>query len=151
LLGDIIASVYDIAAETAVFQPMLPLYNGALHDKPGADEADDEDLGLPQMIALELTDADLPDYIRACDVLINATSLGWQANETPFADPPVAASTLVYDMVYRPTRLLTDAQARGARTLDGLGMLVRQGALAFTKWTGTDAPLTVMRDTLERL
>ncbi len=43
------------------------------------------------------------------------------------------------------TPLLKEAEARGARTLDGLGMLVYQGAIAFKMWTGRDAPLAVMR------
>ena len=50
-------------------------------------------------------------------------------------------------MVYRPlqTRLLQAAAARGLKTIDGLGMLVHQGALAFERWTGSLAPVAVMR------
>jgi shikimate dehydrogenase len=55
----------------------------------------------------------------------------------------------VFDMVYRPTRLLRDAAARGARTLDGADMLVRQAGLAFERWTGQPAPLDVMRKAFE--
>ncbi|MEI6179648.1 MAG: shikimate dehydrogenase, partial [Chloroflexales bacterium] len=84
-----------------------------------------------------------------CTLLINATALGWREDETPLPDPPVGPQTLVYDMVYRPTRLLHEAAARGARTRDGLGMLVRQGALAFTRWTGCEAPLDVMLQALQ--
>ncbi len=46
------------------------------------------------------------------------------------------------------TPLLRAAAARGARTVDGLGMLVYQGAIAFTMWTGHDAPVDVMRRAL---
>jgi len=46
------------------------------------------------------------------------------------------------------TRFLIEATAKGAKTLDGLGMLVYQGAIAFTIWTGRDAPVDVMRQAL---
>ncbi|MFP4440183.1 MAG: shikimate dehydrogenase family protein [Chloroflexaceae bacterium] len=102
----------------------------------------------PRLIALTLDDPDLADYLADSALLLNATSLGWHADETPLPDPPVPAGMLVYDMVYRPTRLLQDTAARGARTLDGMGMLLRQGALAFTRWTGQPAPLEVMQAAL---
>jgi shikimate dehydrogenase len=54
---------------------------------------------------------------------------------------------LVVDLIYHPavTPLLTEAAARGARTLNGLGMLVHQAAVAFEHWTGRAAPVEVMR------
>ena len=79
---------------------------------------------------------------------MNATAVGWHEGETPLPDPPVGRQALVYDMVYRETRLLREAVARGAATRDGLGMLVRQGALALTRFTGREAPLDVMRAAL---
>lgn len=105
----------------------------------------------PPLVALELADPDLPAAVAACDLLINATALGWHADETPLPDPPVAATALVYDMVYRETRLLREAAARGARTRDGLGMLIYQGALAFERWTGRPAPVEVMQNALRTL
>jgi shikimate dehydrogenase len=53
----------------------------------------------------------------------------------------------VMDIVYTPlrTRLLRDAQAAGCATIDGLAMLVRQGALQFELWTGLEAPVDIMR------
>jgi shikimate dehydrogenase len=99
---------------------------------------------LPHIQALALDDPALPAIIAATDLLINATSLGWQADETPLPSPPLAAHALVYDMVYRETRLLREAAARGARTRDGAGMLVHQGALALTRWTGRAAPIEIM-------
>jgi shikimate dehydrogenase len=58
---------------------------------------------------------------------------------------------LVYDLVYNPseTKLLKMAKRSGCKTCSGLGMLVRQGALAFTIWTGEEAPLKVMRKAAE--
>jgi shikimate dehydrogenase len=43
---------------------------------------------------------------------------------------------------------MAEAAARGAATRDGLGMLVRQGALALTRWTGHEAPIAVMEEAL---
>jgi shikimate dehydrogenase len=53
----------------------------------------------------------------------------------------------VVDMVYRagPTPLLSAARAQGAVTVDGLELLVAQGALSFEVWTGRPAPLAAMR------
>jgi shikimate dehydrogenase len=69
--------------------------------------------------------------------------------------PDIAYDTItdamtICDVIPNPphTPLLKEAEARGARTLDGLGMLVYQGAIAFKLWTGLDAPLAVMRQAL---
>jgi shikimate dehydrogenase len=63
--------------------------------------------------------------------------------------------TWVYDIIYtpRPTELLRQAAARGCRSLDGLEMLVEQGAAALRLWSGrSDVPVEVMRQALlERL
>lgn len=102
----------------------------------------------PALVALALDDPELAEAIAGCELLINATAVGWHAGETPLPDPPVGPQALVYDMVYRPTRLMVEAAARGAATRDGLGMLVRQGALALTRWTGREAPVAVMEAAL---
>jgi shikimate dehydrogenase len=59
----------------------------------------------------------------------------------------VGEYSYVVDLVYRdgPTELLTAARACGARTLDGLAVLIAQAALSFELWTGRPAPLEVMR------
>ncbi|MDH3726408.1 MAG: shikimate dehydrogenase [Myxococcales bacterium] len=61
--------------------------------------------------------------------------------------PPDAA---VIDMVYEPleTAVLARARGRGLNVVDGLGMLLHQGAIAFEMWTGLPAPLDVMREAL---
>lgn len=141
LLSDIIASRFVEEEQTR----HEPGGNGQQPPLPDVSFAGIES----QLVALALDDPDLTDYITESALLINATSLGWHSDETPLPEPPVGPDTLVYDMVYRPTRLLYDAAARGARTLDGLGMLVRQGALAFTRWTGREAPLDVMHRALQ--
>jgi shikimate dehydrogenase len=102
----------------------------------------------PALVALALDDPDLAEAVAGCELLINATALGWREDETPLPDPPVGPQTMVYDTVYRRTRLLAEAAARGAATRDGLGMLLHQGALALTRWTGREAPVAVMEAAL---
>ncbi|UCC88685.1 MAG: hypothetical protein JSV81_05075, partial [Anaerolineales bacterium] len=90
------------------------------------------------------------------DILVNATSIGLfpQVREMP---PIVMASIrpdlLVCDVIPNPpqTAFLSAAAAQGADTLDGLGMLVYQGAIAFQMWTGVEAPIPVMRHALEQV
>jgi shikimate dehydrogenase len=85
------------------------------------------------------------------DLIVNTTSVGL-GGEDPFAELPLQASgfvpgQLVVDMVYGEGAgtLLTAAEAAGATTIDGLEILVRQGALSLEIWTGQEAPLDVMR------
>lgn len=80
-------------------------------------------------------------------LLVNATSLGWHAGEAP-CDLDLLGllpeDAVVADLTYRDTDLLNAAARRSLRTLDGLGMLVYQGARAFTLWTGQEAPVATM-------
>ena len=64
----------------------------------------------------------------------------------------IAPGMLVCDVIPNPpdTAFLAAAQARGAQTQNGLGMLVHQGAIAFKLWTGIDADEEVMRNALQR-
>jgi shikimate dehydrogenase len=100
--------------------------------------------GDSQLVGLALDDPALPDELAEASLIVNATSIGWRDDETPLAAELLPPGALVFDMVYRPTRLLREAAANGARTLDGLGMFVRQAALSFERWTGRPAPLEVM-------
>lgn len=89
------------------------------------------------------------------DILVNATSIGLFPNtgDIPAVDmTSIAPGMLVCDVIPNPpdTEFLAAAQARGAQTLNGLGMLVHQGAIAFKLWTGIDADEGVMRDALKR-
>jgi shikimate dehydrogenase len=63
----------------------------------------------------------------------------------------VRVDQIVYDVVYgrRPTELLAAARPRGARTIDGVRMLVEQAAVSFGLWTGRAAPRSVMLDAIE--
>ena len=88
----------------------------------------------------------------AADVLVNCTSVGLGPSSSPFKDLPLDADglveyTTVVDLVYRKggTVLVSEAAERGVDTIDGLEILVRQGALSYTLWTGLAAPLDSMR------
>ncbi len=90
------------------------------------------------------------------DILVNATSIGLFPNveEVPAVDmTSIRPDMLVCDVIPNPphTAFLRAAEAVGARTLDGLGMLVYQGAIAFQMWTGVEASIPVMRRALEEV
>ncbi len=89
------------------------------------------------------------------EVLVNATSIGLYPNvdDRPDLDySSIRPGMTVCDVIPNPPRtpFLKQAGARGAHTLDGLGMLVYQGAIGFKLWTGLEAPVEVMRRALEQ-
>ena len=90
------------------------------------------------------------------DLIVNTTSVGLRG-ENPFAELPLSADSfapgqLVVDMVYGDGAgpLLDAAAAAGATTIDGLEILVQQGALSLALWTGRDAPIETMRAAARR-
>ncbi len=99
--------------------------------------------------ALELNRENLARSLDKADILVNATSVGMTPNidETPVASDLLKPELTVFDVVYNPikTRLLREAEAAGAKIINGIDMLVWQGALAFEKWTGVKAPVELMR------
>jgi len=87
----------------------------------------------------------------AADLLVNTTSVGLHG-EDPFKALPLGVDAMdgypcLVDLVYGtgPTALTSAAQAAGATVVDGLEILVRQGARSFERWTGRPAPLDVLR------
>jgi 3-dehydroquinate dehydratase/shikimate dehydrogenase len=101
-----------------------------------------------------LADAEVTDWPpdpASWDVLVNATPLGTvpHVNGSPLPDDyPFRVGTLVYDLVYNPpeTRLITQADRAGCRTIGGLDMLVAQAQAQFEWWTGRRPADRVMRD-----
>lgn len=90
------------------------------------------------------------------DLLVNATSIGLfpDITEKPAIDYESIQSTMtVCDVIPNPPRtpFLTESEKRGALTLDGLGMLVNQGLVAFKLWTGRTAPEDVMYKALSEV
>jgi shikimate dehydrogenase len=100
--------------------------------------------------------AGLPYAFAKASLLVQATSA--TLGDTPLARDFVEAlplaslprSVVVCDLVYKPleTALLARCRADGLRCVDGLGMLLHQGALAFERWTGVSAPIDAMRRAL---
>lgn len=89
------------------------------------------------------------------DLVLNATSLGLtEGDRSPLDENRFSLSQArtVYDMIYRPaeTRLLAAAKKAGCQTANGLGMLLYQGARAFTLWTDEPAPIETMRKALKK-
>lgn len=92
-------------------------------------------------------------FLRAlaeADLVVNCTPVGTAGSPTaghsPIAATLIAATCTVFDLVYNPapTPLVAAAQARGARAVGGIGMLVYQAAEQFKLWTGKDADVAVM-------
>jgi shikimate dehydrogenase len=88
------------------------------------------------------------------DILVNATSIGLAplSHEKPELDyRSILPGMLVCDVIPAPmTPFLKEAQVRGAKSVDGLGMLVYQGAIGFKLWTGLDAPVEAMYQALAK-
>ncbi|MFD1587044.1 shikimate dehydrogenase [Halorientalis brevis] len=93
----------------------------------------------------------VPELLADADVLINATSVGMKEDRSPVPADALHADLAVLDAVYDPieTRLLRDAAAVGATTVEGTWMLLFQGVEAFERWTGQDAPVDRMNAALQ--
>lgn len=90
------------------------------------------------------------------DVVINATSIGLYPDleaSVPLGMTTLKPGMVVADVIPNPprTRLVRDAEARGCRVIDGLGMLVNQGVIGIKNWTGIDPDPAVMRRALEEV
>ena len=92
----------------------------------------------------------LAESIQSADLLVNATSVGMEEDATPVPAELLHDELAVLDAVYTPreTRLLREADAAGATTIQGLWMLLFQGVEAFERWTGVDAPIDAMHAAL---
>lgn len=89
------------------------------------------------------------------DIFTNATSVGLYPNidQKPDVDyDTLCSSMVVTDVIFNDPHslFLQEAEKRGAKTINGLGMLVNQGALNFKLWTGVDAPIDTMKEALSR-
>jgi shikimate dehydrogenase len=105
-----------------------------------------------RLLAADLGVTAVPGAAPPAEALVNCTAAGLADPATTFKELPVTADVLgeyavVVDLVYRDggTELLRAARRAGCRVVDGLEVLVHQGALSFEIWTGARAPLDVMR------
>jgi shikimate dehydrogenase len=114
-----------------------------------------------QPLAWEAGDPALDQALGAAALVVNTTPVGMRSASDPAAAArcPLSPAQLdrltpgstVYDLIYtpRPTCLLQEASARGCRSVDGLEMLVQQGAAALRLWSGRDdVPVGTMRQAL---
>ncbi len=94
------------------------------------------------------------EELRAAELVVNTTSVGMHpdSDATPLALPALRPEAWVVDIIYNPreTRLLQQAVRQGVETMNGVAMLVHQGALSLQRWTGCEPPLQVMQTVLER-
>ena len=108
----------------------------------------------PQLTTQTLDQAIEP-LLAAADLVVNTTPVGMGTEQCPLSPSQLAAlrsGTTVYDLIYvpRPTQLLRQAAARGCTSIDGLTMLVHQGAAALRLWSGRDdVPVEVMATAVE--
>ena len=103
------------------------------------------------MHGMGLTDARLSEAVHQSELLVNTATTSMDANHPLLISADwLQQRTIVYDIVYTPpvTPLMQAANARGCRTLGGIGMLVHQGAIAFEKWTGVAPCTETMREAL---
>lgn len=91
---------------------------------------------------------DFQELVSQSNIVINTTSVGMHPDidQTPITANMMRPGLVVFDIVYNPlqTRLLTEAEKAGSITIDGLKMLVLQGAESFRIWTGMEPPVKEM-------
>jgi len=92
------------------------------------------------------------DKMQKSDLIVQATSIGMHPDNAlpPIPDGCFRERQMVCDLVYNPveTKFLQKAKHSGAIIVNGLGMLLYQGAAAFEMWTGKKAPIDVMKKVL---
>ncbi len=102
-----------------------------------------------QIIAIKLNKTNLANTIKKADLLINATPIGMYPShhESIVSREMLHKDLVVFDLIYNPleTQLIKDAKAMGCKTLNGLDMLINQGALAFEWWTNKKPNTILMK------
>ncbi|MBE9012389.1 shikimate dehydrogenase [Pseudanabaenaceae cyanobacterium LEGE 13415] len=97
----------------------------------------------------------LPELLSHADLIVNTTPIGMspQSDQSPLNEAQaqlMKTNAIAYDLIYlpNPTKFLQQAQQKGIEAIDGLEMLVQQGAAALEIWTGRTVPNDVMRRSL---
>ena len=139
------AVVYGLIREG--FQRVI-VFNRHLHRAEGLVKHFARTAAHMELRAMPWHESIIESEIAKTKVLINATSIGLTNDMSPVPAEVLHDELLVLDLIYAKTRLLRDAQAASAATLDGELMLLHQGAATFTLWTGQPAPLDLMQSKL---
>jgi shikimate dehydrogenase len=94
---------------------------------------------------------ELAGALESAEMAVNATTVGMTSDSTPFNVSSLPDDALVFDLVYVPadTPLVRAARAHGLKVCNGMEMLVRQGEIAFERWTGIGATADIMRKALD--
>ncbi|MCL2934773.1 MAG: shikimate dehydrogenase [Trichodesmium sp. MAG_R03] len=116
-------------------------------------------LNSPLPVTLEVHKWDeLSSLISQADLLVNTTPVGMypKIQDSPLDEnmfDKLSSGAIVYDLIYvpNPTKFLHQAQVRGAIAIDGLEMLVQQGAAALELWLQQSVPVDIMRDSLKKV
>jgi shikimate dehydrogenase len=108
--------------------------------------------GTTHIVGMLFGNPEANGFLSNADLVVNATPIGLKVNDSTLLlnVNVLPTTTLVMDMIFNPplTPLLRVAQAHGCQVLNGLSMLLYQGALAFELWTGRPAPIEIMRKAL---
>ena len=112
-------------------------------------------IGSSRLTAAPLSDLAKVAANMTAPLIVNSTPLGTMPNVNSSVWPdelPFPPQAILYDLVYNPreTKLMQQAQAAGCQAINGLGMLIHQGAEAFRLWTGQQPDVAVMHDTIWR-
>ena len=106
-------------------------------------------------------DINITSYIQEADLIINTTPIGMNNQNAEQENVPLGRQiwdnlsnrTILYDLIYtpRPTNWLKLGQQKNCFTIDGLDMLVEQGALSIKLWSGfNNVPITTMKSSAEK-
>jgi shikimate dehydrogenase len=103
---------------------------------------------LAEVFSAKVVDS-IEDALPSSTVIINTTTVGLKEDDPPLFDYNlIKPYQTVFDIIYHDTLLVKSAKDRGARAVNGLEMLIYQGAESFKIWTGCEAPVKVMRKAL---
>tara|TARA_B100000925_G_scaffold260274_1_gene216307 strand:+ start:139 stop:999 length:861 start_codon:yes stop_codon:yes gene_type:complete len=115
----------------------------------------------PSLKGISLKNPNIPDFINSADLIVNTTPVGMINHKTtsveiPFGDDfwtSLNSETVVYDLIYNPqeTRLLNFCRNKGCQTINGIKMLIAQGAKSLSYWTdGLKIPVEIMEQAIKK-
>lgn len=108
--------------------------------------------GMALLARSDGTWAEMSDRLATADIVVNATPIGTEGDDSPVPAALLRPGLAVLDLVYRPspTRLVREARAAGAKAEAGAGVLLGQGRRSLELWLGAPAPVDAMAEALRR-